>query len=434
MKGLLLMNNRVSKLFVRAAAVTLLLALIVAGWMNRKTSANSTISFGTLGSETSLSRGHSILISLSRHHAFQQTGQQSTAVEKTIEQAQKNIQVLKGLPEAQLIPMMNLMSASLGVRCNYCHVNKGGDNWVFDSDDKPEKNTAREMITMVLSINKANFRGNTEVGCFTCHRGRTGPVSVPILPLPEPQRNVEAGSAGPGSQAVPGAPGPAAGTQPPADDILAKYIAAIGGQAAIDKLKTRVMKGTYAGANGMTMTYEVDQAAPDKFYVRYSSPRGTMERGFNGTAGWEKSPVGVREIAGQQLADLKRTLQLFADVKLKEQFTRMNVGRDKIDGRDVYVIRAATPDKRRERLFFDAERGLLLRRISVTETPIGLIPEETNFEDYRDVDGIKIPFTVRVSAVDSFSTATRKFTQIELNVPVDDSKFNKPATPPAPSQ
>jgi hypothetical protein len=194
------------------------------------------------------------------------------------------------------------------------------------------------------------------------------------------------------------------------------------------------MKGTYAGANGMTMSYEVDQAAPDKFYVSYSAPRGSMERGFNGTTGWEKNPVGVREIAGQQLADLKRAFQLFADMKLKEQFTRMNVGRDKIDGRDVFVIRAATADKRRERLFFDAETALLFRRIGVTVTPIGVIPEEIDFEDYREVDGLKIPFMVRVLAVDSFSTATRKFTEIKLNVPVDDAKFNKPGTPPAPSQ
>src|SRR5436309_1040426 len=85
---------------------------------------------------------------------------QTTApTEQTVEQAQKNIQVFKGLPESQLIPVMNYMSASLGVRCNFCHVNKDG-NWDYPSDDKPEKNTAREMIAMVTGINKNNFRGN----------------------------------------------------------------------------------------------------------------------------------------------------------------------------------------------------------------------------------------------------------------------------------
>ncbi len=159
-----------------------------------------------------------------------------------------------------------------------------------------------------------------------------------------------------------------------------------------------------------------------------------MERGFNGNVGWEKNRAGVHEVTGQQLADLKRTFQLFADVRLKEQFTRMSVGRDKIDNRDVFVIRAVRADRRRDRLSFDAETGLLVRRISYLETPIGVIPEEVDFEDYRDVDGVKIPFTVRVSATDPFLSATRKFTEIKLNAPVDESKFSKPTVTVAPGQ
>src|SRR5712691_8241267 len=103
--------------------------------------------------------------------------------EKTVEQVQKNIKVLSGLPQSQLVPAMNFMSASLGVRCTYCHVNKD-NKWDFVSDEKPEKNTAREMIKMVLAVNKDTFRGNTEVSCYTCHRGRTHPASVPELPIP----------------------------------------------------------------------------------------------------------------------------------------------------------------------------------------------------------------------------------------------------------
>src|SRR4051812_1187669 len=68
--------------------------------------------------------------------------------EKTVEQTQKNIQVLTGLPASQLIPVMNYMGSSLGVKCTFCHVNKDG-NWDFPSDEKPEKSTAREMIKMV---------------------------------------------------------------------------------------------------------------------------------------------------------------------------------------------------------------------------------------------------------------------------------------------
>ena len=152
-----------------------------------------------------------------------------------------------------------------------------------------------------------------------------------------------------------------------------------------------------------------------------------MARAFNGTMGWEKNQARVREITGQQLNDLRRTWQLFGDLKIKEQFTRMNVGKDKIDGRDVNVIRGVVSDRRRERLYFDAETGLLLRRISYMETPIGVIPEQVDFDDYREVDGVKIPFTVRISAIDSNASGTRKFTDVKINVPVDDAKFSKPA-------
>lgn len=348
--------------------------------------------------------------------------------DKPTEQVQKNIKVLNGLPQSQLIPVMNFFSASMGVRCNFCHVNNNG-TWAFDSDDKPEKETAREMIRMVLNINKTTFKGGTEVSCYTCHRGMRNPVSLPMLPLPTP----------PPRPTGPGGPGAAAGATPPSpaptpamptvDDILNKYIAAIGGQAAIDKLKTRVMKGTITTASGQTLTYEIDQAAPDRAYEMFVAPRGAMERAVNGNTGWEKNPQGVHDLAGQQLADLKSSLQLFRNLKLKEQYVSLRMGRkDKIGDREVYVMTGTTADKKRERLFFDAQNGLLLRRVTYNETMIGIIPEQTDFEDYRDVEGVKFPFTIKLSTVDVGNpSATRTFTEIKLNVPVDDSKFNKPA-------
>ncbi len=162
--------------------------------------------------------------------------------EKTVEQIQKNIQVLTGLPQSQLIPVMNYMGSSLGVRCTFCHVNKDG-KWDFVSDEKPEKGTAREMIKMVQSINKANFRGNPAVGCFTCHRGNEHPVRVPQLPIAAPTPH----TAEPTTAAAPKE------TPPTADQILAKYVEALGGSAAIEKLKTRTMKGSWLTSNGITL-------------------------------------------------------------------------------------------------------------------------------------------------------------------------------------
>lgn len=313
---------------------------------------------------------------------------------------------------------MNYFGASLGVKCNYCHVNNG-ETWDYASDAKDEKVSARKMITMVKDINKGSFNGNTEVSCYTCHRGRTGPVNSPQLPIPEPSPRPE-------RQGGPGGPRQRP-TLPTADQILAKYTEVLGGAAAIDKLKSRVMKGTPFGLNGNSFDYELYQSAPDKVLAVITAQQGVTERGFNGTAGWEKSGRGLRELSTEEVYFLRRYPDMLKDINLKEQFTRLNVaGKPKIDNRDVYILRGVTTSGKREQLYFDAETSLLIRRTSVTPTPIGNIPEQVDFEDYRDVDGLKMPFTIKVSAVDSIYTVTRKFSEIRLNVPIDEKHFNKP--------
>lgn len=348
----------------------------------------------------------------------QNTAMTAVVAEKTVEQTQKNIQVLKGLPESQLVPVMNYMGASLGVKCNYCHVNKAG-NWDFASDEKGEKNSARKMITMVKDINKGTFNGNTEVTCYTCHHGRTGPMSTPQLPIAEP-------SARPERQGGPGGPQQRPAT-PTADEILAKYTTALGGATNIDKLKSRVMKGTLVGVNGNSFDYELYQSSPEKVLAVISGQQGVTERGYNGNVGWEKGVRGLRDLSAEEVYFLRRYPDLVKDIKLKDQFTRLNVGgKQKINDRDVYVLRGQTTSGRREQLFFDAETGLLVRRVSSMTTPVGNIPEQVDFEDYRDVDGVKMPFTIKVSSVDSFYSVTRKFTDIKVNVPIEEKRFNKP--------
>jgi hypothetical protein len=353
--------------------------------------------------------------------------------EKTVEQARKNIKALTGMPDSQLIPVMNFFAASMGRRCNFCHVTRNGQ-LVPELDEKPEKNTAREMIKMVMDVNKTSFKGNVSVSCYTCHRGRNQPQSVPSLPLPQPSPAAgnPAGPGGPagqpaGAQASP-SPTPAL---PSADDIFNKYIAAIGGQAAIDKLASRTAKGTVNQANGNTFQFELYQAAPDKFYLMVTTPQGSLERGFNGQVGWEKNARGVREITGADLATFKAANTLFSLIKLKEQYSRPpRVRKDKIGDRDVYVLDGMTTDGKRMRLYFDATTGLLVRRMTAMSTMIGLIPDQVDLEDYREVDGVKFPFTARAATIETGNpTSTRTFTEIKLNAPVDDTKFNMPPAP-----
>lgn len=345
---------------------------------------------------------------------------QTPPAEKTVEQSQKNIQVLTGMPASQLGVAMNYIGSSLGVKCTFCHVNKDG-KWDFPSDEKPEKGQAREMIKMVQGINKANFKGNPAVGCFTCHRGSASPVRAPQLPMAEPTPFADTAATSTTPVEKP----------PTADEVLAKYTAALGGAAAIEKLKSRSMKGTL-DSNGATLGYELYQTAPDKVYVVLNTPKqGVIERGFDGQVGWEKSQRGLRDLQGRELLQVKRNTDLFRDIKLQGQFTRISYGgKEKIDGKDVVVLRGIGIDGKGERLYFDAQTGLLVRRITSTPTMVGLIPEEMDYDDYRDVDGIKVPFTIRFLSVDSFFSTTRKLTEIKLNVPVDETKFKKPPAPP----
>ena len=194
------------------------------------------------------------------------------------------------------------------------------------------------------------------------------------------------------------------------------------------------MKGTYTGANGEALSYEIELAGSDKVHVIVMTPQGTIERGFDGTVGWEKGAGGVTELAPATLDGLKKFL-LYNNIKLKERFTQLRLGRrDKIGDHEVITIGARTADNRREQLYFDAQNGLLLRRIRYTPTMIGIIPEQIDFDDYRDVAGVKFPFTVKVAAVEVGNPiATRSYTEIKLNVAIDDSKFKMPAATAKPA-
>jgi len=359
------------------------------------------------------------------------------AQEKTIAQEgrEKNVKLLGDMPVSQFIPVMNYFAASMGRRCNFCHVNNNGQ-WDYAADTKPEKNTAREMIKLVLDVNKNTFKGNTEVSCYTCHRGRNQPQSIPTLPLPLPSpppanaggAGTGAGGATPPAGQAQASPRPTPAPAPSSDEIFNKYIAAVGGQAGIDKLKTRTAKGTIAQANGNSFQFELSQSG-DKFYFMVTTPQGVLERGFDGQVGWEKTARGVREITGGDLATFKAGNGLFVLINLKDQYARApRVRRDKLGDRDVYVTDGAMADGKRLRFYFDATTGLLLRRVTFTPTMIGNMPDQLDVEDYRDVDGVKFGFIARSSTIETGNpVSTRTFTEMKVNTPVDDSRFKMPA-------
>lgn len=331
----------------------------------------------------------------------------SSQSEKTAEQVYKNIQVFKGMPASQLDAAMAFISGSLGVKCNYCHVNP------FEKDDKPTKQTARRMIRMVFDLNKGSFDGRGAVTCFTCHRGQPQPLSVPTV-----GQNL---SSQPGS-------GTKDASLTSVEQILERYIQAVGGRQAIEKVHSRVLKGSRVGADGVLVPEEVYAKAPNKLLTITSYPNTVFRTGFNGTEGWARSNQNVRDLPEEMLAQIKREAEFYRETRLKQMYSKMTVlGKTTIGEREAYVVEATPPDGGQpEKLYFDVQTGLLVRKHVEVKIVLGQFPTQTDYEDYREVDGVKLPFTIRW-AIPGRAWG-RKITEVKQNVPLDDAQFDSPAS------
>lgn len=318
----------------------------------------------------------------------------------------KNVQILKDLTPGQFGDAMDLMRASLGVGCDYCHERKDKDI-DFASDAKEEKKTAREMIKIVLDTNEKFFNKRAIVTCNTCHRGSTNPVglvslpqAVPVFPTPERKRP----------------------TLPARDEIVAKYAAAVG---KIDKgaLESLTMKGVRETANGAKSDLEVSRKDGK---VRSSSPQATIVLAPTGS--WMSSKqTGTREMTAEQREQLEaqsRALQFVTpeDIPADARVVR----KDKINDREVYVLQSTIAPKIRQRLYFDAENGLLVRRVLLTPLPIGDTPTQVDYSDYRDAGGFKLPYSIDLESADPYLSSKRHFTEIHPNAKVDEKIFEMP--------
>jgi hypothetical protein len=336
----------------------------------------------------------------------EETWAQTSPAPRTAAQVFKNIQIIKDMPASQLQSAMSFMSASLGVDCSHCHTPPA-----MEKDDKAAKQTARRMLVMMNQINK-NFDGKTEVNCATCHRGQTRPTTIPPLP----------------SLAAPivSLPPVAASAWPTVDQILERYIKALGGERALSKVKTRKRAGVVevAGVKGTFALYEV---APNKQLLTGSlpPPLGSVTQAFDGTAGWVKNQSGLFDMSGPGAAQAKLEANFYTETRLPEQFKAMTVtGKLREGNREFYVIDASRPDGTIEKLFFDVQSGFLVRRSWETQTFFGTLLNATDFDDYKRVGGIWVPFTIR--RMRGGTRFVQQISEYKLNVPVDDAIFKKP--------
>ncbi len=349
-----------------------------------------------------------------------QSGQGSAgSAPKTTDQVYKNIKVLKGVPADQLIPAMQFIAASLGVGCDHCHVEHQ-----FDKDDKKPKETARKMMTMMFAINKDNFEGHRDVTCYSCHRGSVKPVGVPII-ADISDVKMMAAAAEPGPDATKSAE--ASPPLPAPDQLIENYLKALGGAAAIQKISARIETGTITAAGGRKFPVEIFSKAPSQQASVMHFPNGDSTTVYDGHSGWLGFPGRpTREMGSSDLYAAELDAATVFPAGIRQLFGEMKVEKiAKVGDRETYVVSGLRPGQPPVELYFDEQLGLLVREVRYAESPVGLYPTQIDYADYRKIDGVQTPF--RRTTARPGGGFTVQVEQVQQNVPIDSSKFAKPA-------
>jgi photosynthetic reaction center cytochrome c subunit len=338
------------------------------------------------------------------------------------EQAFKNVRVLKGIPVDQFMATMGFFSAALGETCTDCHSAESGGNWDKYADDNPRKNTARAMIGMMNAINKTYFAGKREITCYSCHRGVERPDVTPNLAdLYGPPPSKE-----PDELRV-----PSSSKAPSADQILDKYIQAMGGADRLAKLTSFVAKGTYQGYQDEKYPVDVFAKAPNQISTVIHTSAGDSTTTYDGSAGWiagpaTERPVALLELTDGDLAGAKLDAALWFPTQIKQALGQWRAAMSaSIGGRDMQMIQGSGDGRYPVNLYFDSKTGLLARVVRYAESPVGLNPTQIDYADYREVAGVRLPYRVTVTWLDG--RAATEFSDIQANIPVDLSRFTKPA-------
>lgn len=339
-----------------------------------------------------------------------------------VETVFKNVQALRGIPVDDFMLTMGIMSAAVGSDCVGCHPSAGTTevDWALDT---PRKRIARRMVQMVTAINRDNFNNRQVVTCWTCHRGRDRPVTTmaldtvygePLLEFDDVLTQARSG--------------------PSVDTVLNKYMQALGGAQRVGAMTSFVATGKSVGYRGFGGggVVEVVGQAPDKRGVHINFPeypdRGISVRTYDGRTGWIATPLAVvpnYELGGSERDGARIDAMLAFPAQIRQALTDLRVGLPTtIDDKDVTVVQGNGPNGTLATLYFDDTTGLLVRMVRFGRSPIGRVPTQVDYSDYREVGGVKFPYHWTFAWLDGRDTF--EFSDVKLNVPIDASKFARP--------
>ena len=335
----------------------------------------------------------------------------------------KNVMLLRGIPVDTFFEAMGMFANSMGNDCTFCHASEA----VFDKAkfalSTPRIMKARQMIVMMNAMNKQYFGGQTRLTCFTCHGGSDRPRSEPDLALQYAEPVFD-----------PNAREMVADPRVTANQVFDRYIQVLGGADRLAKLTSYVAKGSYAGfdTDFDKIPVEIYAAAPNQMTMVTHLATGTNTKAYNGRNGWMAGPDTPLPLVTLTAGNLDRA-RLEAIVAfpaaIRQAFSEWRVGVALIGDQGVQVVQGLRDGQPAANLYFD-DSGLLVRLVTWTRTPVGLVPTQIDYADYRDVAGVKVPFKKTVSQ--TYMRMSIELTDVQPNVAIDRSRFERPApVPPA---
>jgi photosynthetic reaction center cytochrome c subunit len=343
----------------------------------------------------------------------------------------KNVQLLKGISVKEFMDTMGFFSAATSLNCIDCHAaQESNESLAGYAADTSLKQTARKMILLVNMINKTTFGGQRKVTCYTCHRATDHPKTIPSLleqygtPEDDPDEvEIASNALGQPTNAI------------SADQILDKYLQAIGGAPQLAKLTSFVGKGTYEGYETASekVPLEIFANGPNQLTTVVHTQHGDSVSAFDGSHGWVAAAdklMRTLPLSGGDLQGAKIDAYLSFPARIKQDFKwRAGFPSVAVNDRPVQVIQEASGGETGAKLYFDKESGLLVRQVRYSDTPVGVIPTQIDYSDYRDVAGVKMPFHWVVTWTDGRSTI--ELSELQPNVRIDPGKFAMPTPPKA---
>ena len=334
------------------------------------------------------------------------------------EEVFENVALLRGIPVDTFFESMGMFANAMGNDCTFCHDKQAYFDKSLFATQTPRMMRARQMIVMMNTINEQNFGGEARVSCFTCHAGNPSPKRVPDLamqygPPPDDSNSMEL---------IPVA-------RFTAEQLFTNYLDAIGGTDRLSETTSFLATGTYAGFDTafVETPVEIFSQAPAQLTMIVQTFSGDSVRTFDGRSGWmagPDTPMPLLTLSGGNLARAKLEAMLWFPTPIRQAFPEWRVGLAVLGDIDAQVVQGLIDGQPQANFYFGAD-GLLVRLVTWTRTPVGIVPTQIDYADYREVGGLKIPFSRTVSQ--TYMQMRLTLTDVQPNAQIDASRFVQPA-------